>query len=61
MYELQMVSERKVAVLLLLSLHPKQESWKRHNVGTDWGAAGREGGSALIKDVIPTHTATDHL
>lgn len=27
--ELQMVSERKVAVPLLLSLHPKQESWRR--------------------------------
>ena len=28
--ELQMVSERKVAVPLLLSLYPKQEGWKRH-------------------------------
>lgn len=28
--ELQMVSDRKVSVPLLLSLHPKQEGWKRH-------------------------------
>lgn len=28
--ELKMVSERKVVVPLLLSLHPKQEGWKKH-------------------------------
>lgn len=31
------------------------------SVGTDWGAAGREGSWALGKDVSPTHTGTDHL
>lgn len=67
--ELKMVSERKVAVPLLLSLHPKQEGWKKHKTqfsASMWALTevqlGRK--AAELPEGIslpPIHTATDPL